>query len=229
MDAGTSRFYDDYAPRLAATESRRSAMLAHLLAALPAGAWVLDVGAGSGRDMAALHELGFEPFGVEPNAAMRETALRAHPALAGRLADATLPGLGRPFAEQRPQGFDAVVCSAVLMHLPPDELPGALASLVRQLRPAAPDDAASHRPTLLLSLPEMDATQLAGDRDADGRRFHNHAPADVAALLGGMALTLALADVNDAVRASTGTRWHTLVFRRQAAEAATGKSVARHL
>lgn len=84
MDAGTRAFYDAYATQLAATEAGHSAMLGTLQATLAPGAWVLEVGAGSGRDMAALLEHGFEALGVEPNAAMREIALRLRPGLAGR-------------------------------------------------------------------------------------------------------------------------------------------------
>ena len=220
VDARTAAFYDDYAARLAATEANHSAMLAHLRMALPPGACVLDVGAGSGRDMAALLDLGFEPFGTEPNAAMRETALRLRPPLADRLAEAALPELGRPFSDHAPLGFDAVVCSAVLMHIAPDELPRALASLVRQLRPLLEADVGPRRPALLVSLPEMAASLLSGDRDLDGRRFHNHSPASVEALLGELGLKLEQATVNDAVLVSTGTRWHTQVFRRHESRAA---------
>jgi len=214
VDNGTAAFYDAYAAQLATTEASRSAMLSHLAAALPPGAWVLDVGAGSGRDMAALLDLGFEPCGLEPNAAMRETALRLRPALAGRLIEGSLPDLGRPFCDRRPQGFDAVVCSAVLMHIAPSELPDALASMARQLRPLAAADRGPDRPALLVALPEMASTRLSDDRDTDGRRFHNHAPTVVAALMQELGLALELASINDAVLASTGTRWHTLLFRR---------------
>ncbi|MFG6462332.1 class I SAM-dependent methyltransferase [Roseateles sp. DXS20W] len=216
MDARTAAFYDGYARQLAGSEARRSAMLDHLTATLAPGARVLDVGAGSGRDMAALMDLGFEVFGVEPNAAMRSTALRLQPALAGRLAEGALPDLGNPFHERHPQRFDAVVCSAVLMHVAPADLPRALASLMRQLRPCAADDGGLQRPALLISLPEMAANQLDDDRDADGRRFHNHDPAAVQALLADLGATLERASSSDAVLASAGTRWHTRVFRRTA-------------
>jgi len=215
LDARTSAFYDTYATRLAATEAGRSAMLSTLQATLATGTWVLDVGAGSGRDMAALLELGFEALGVEPNAAMRETALRLRPDLAGRLADASLPDLGRPFSARRPHGFDAVVCSAVLMHVEPAGLARALASLARQLRPPVDGESAQRRPALLISLPEMLAERLSGDRDGDGRRFHNHEPAAVQALLADSMLELESASTSDVVLAGTGTRWHTLVFRRR--------------
>ncbi|MFT7772410.1 class I SAM-dependent methyltransferase [Roseateles sp.] len=213
MDARTSAFYDAYATQLAATEAGRSAMFSSLQAALVPGAWVLDVGSGSGRDMAALLEHGFEALGVEPNAAMRETALRLRPGLADRLADASLPDLGRPFYERRPQGFDAVVCSAVLMHVEPAGLTPALASLAGQLRQPVDGETAHRRPALLISLPEMLAERLKGDRDVDGRRFHNHEPTRVQALLAGWGLELDSANRSDAALAGTGTRWHTLLFR----------------
>ena len=189
-------------------------MLPHAVQALPPGASVLDVGAGSGRDMAALQELGFNVFGVEPHAAMRETALRLRPGLAGRLRDAALPALGRPFVDRQPQGFDALLCSAVLMHITPVELPTALAALAQQLRPAAINDTEAQRPAMLLSLPEMDRQRLHGDRDADNRRFHNHPPATVQALLAPLGLQLVSTCTQAQMRASTGNCWHTLLFRR---------------
>lgn len=213
LDAGTSAFYDVYATQLEATEASRSAMLPFFEAALAPGARVLDVGAGSGRDVAALRELGFEAFGVEPNAAMRATALHLRPGLAGRLTDGSLPDLGRPFSARHPDGFDAVGCSAVLMHIAPADLPRALESLVQQLRLPAAGEAENQRPALLLALPEMAAAQLGDDRDTDGRRFHNHAPATVQTLLAEHGLTLQRASINDTVLASSGTRWHMLVFR----------------
>lgn len=145
---------------------------------------------------------------MEPHAGMRERALALHPGLAGRLADAGLPALGRPFADRCPAGFDAVVCSAVLMHLSPAELPGALAALVQQLRPGAG--------TLLLSLPQLDAERLHGDQDPDGRNFHNHDPAVVARTLAAWQLRLSQESLSDVVWAHTGTRWWTGVFRRDA-------------
>jgi len=137
MDALTARFYDSYAAGISdATENRRSAMMGHVATALQPGARVLDVGSGSGRDVAAMLEIGLQAWGVEP--------------------------------------------------------------------------------ALLMALPEMEASRLANDRDGDGRRFHNHAPADVARLLAPLGFTLEQATVNDVVLQANGTRWHMLVFRRAA-------------
>ncbi len=223
MDALTSNFYDRYAANLSAvSEASRSALLPSIESALARGASVLDVGAGSGRDLAAMLELGLNAYGVEPNQAMREKALLTHPALHGRLCEGMLPELGRPFSERCPNGFDAVVCSAVLMHLGAAHLPHALEALVAQLRPSAARDADNERPALLISVPEMDQAQLAEGRDMDGRRFHNHALDEIQNLLALQGLSLERASASDAVLASAGTRWHTLVFRRIECRQAAG-------
>jgi len=210
MDALTAHFYDRYAAELSdATENRRSAMLPFIERAVPRGARVLDVGSGSGRDTAAMLDLGLNAWGIEPNDAMRAKAVERFPALQGRLRDGLLPGLGRPFADVCPEGFDAVVCSAVLMHVGAAQLPLALSALASQLRPGAGT-------ALLVSLPEMNTAMLTADRDGDGRRFHNHAPADVTQHLAALGFALEDSSVNDAVRVSAGTRWHLLTFRRGA-------------
>lgn len=215
MDLQTSDFYERYAAALTAdSEARHSAMLAHIQSTLGAGACVLDVGSGSGRDVAAMLELGLDAFGVEPNAAMRDRAIALYPSLQGRLRPATLPRLGRPFGDLHPEGFDAVVCSAVLMHLDETELATALESLVSQLRDADADANLRHSPTLLISVPEMGPFQLAGGRDADGRRFSNHDPAGVEKRLASLGWSLHAMSTSHAALANAGTTWHTLVFRR---------------
>ena len=208
MDERTHRFYADYAATGVAAESARSAMLPHLLRALPEGCTVLDVGAGAGRDVAALIASGRPAWGLEPHDAMRAQGAARFPAVRGRLRPGQLPGLGRPWADEQPQGFGAVVCSAVLMHIEPADLPAALTALVDQLAPPAAAPAAR----LFLAVPEMAAERLVASRDPDGRRFHSHAPATLQALLAQRGLRLMEAVVNDAVLASTATRWHTLVF-----------------
>ena len=215
MDTATADFYTRYARSLTVSpEARRSAMLAHVESSLCPGASILDVGAGSGRDVAAMVEGGFDAFGVEPSLDMLAFACHAHPSLASRLAQASLPRLGRPFSERLPDGFDAVVCSAVLMHLQPGELAQALESMVDQLRAPRCDDVEAKVPALLISLPCLDSSRLVGNRDADGRRFHNHEPEKVRDHLGSNGLLLERSIDSEAVLAATGTHWTTLIFRR---------------
>ncbi len=214
MDPRTEDFYRRYAKRLAAQpEASRSAMLPAIEAALPRGGRVLDVGAGAGRDVAGMLAAGLEAYGVEPSAEMRARALAQFPELAGRLRDGALPDLGRPFTDLVPDGFDGVVCSAVLMHVGDDELPAALSALTASLRRSADGRSAAPGTVVLLSLPEQLDGSLAEGRDVDGRRFANHAPERVMALLASLCFSPVTRTASDAVLAATGTRWHTLSLR----------------
>jgi SAM-dependent methyltransferase len=171
MDDLTADFYRRYAAdSVAQVEAPESAMSRHFDAAFVPGARILDVGAGSGRDLAVLRSRGHDAYGIEPNDAMRAIALQLHPELADRLAPAALPDIGTPFGGR----FDGVVCSAVLMHVADADLGASLQSLVAVLVPAG---------RLLLSIPAMEPQSITDGRDRDGRAFSNHAPATIAALM----------------------------------------------
>lgn len=84
-----------------------------------APAKVLDIGAGTGRDAAALAALGYEVDAVEPTVAMREQALLRHPqARINWIAD-SLPDLETVTASGKK--YDLVLLTAVWMHLLPQE------------------------------------------------------------------------------------------------------------
>ena len=158
MDHPTTDFYTRYAADAILSEAARSAASRYFAHAFKPGGKVLDVGAGSGRDLAVLRAMGFDAFGVEPNEAMRAFALQTHPELDGRIVAGALPQLGAPFGG----GFDGVVCSAVLMHVAPADLPLSALALRALLAPGGRS---------LVSLPFMQPNLLAGERDADGRYF----------------------------------------------------------
>lgn len=217
-DEGTAGFYRRYAELLTRQpEARHSGMYALFQAHLWPGARVLDVGAGAGRDVAALLSLGIDAYGIEPSAAMRERALAQFPELQGRLAPGQLLRLGRPFAQAAPLGFDAVVCSAVLMHVPPAMLSAALLSMRDQLHGVSGAETSSRPGLLFVSLPEMDRARLQGERDEEGRRFHNHGHEPLVHVLEAQGFRLVEHRVNGTLKISTGTVWHSLVWTRGAA------------
>lgn len=212
VDRKTSHFYDAYARELdKGVESPISAMSAFIFEELSVGATVLDVGAGSGRDVAAMLARGLDAYGVEPNDSMRAKAITRFPQLADRMVGGAVPDLGRPFHHLHPEGFDAVVCSAVLMHLDDEELPAAVADLDRQLR-RENCDRSGGATYLFISLPELDPLRLLMNRDQDGRKFFNHKPERVCQLLRDRGLALKRSKTSNVVLQTSGTLWHTLVF-----------------
>jgi len=114
----------------------------HLLPAPPAR--ILDVGAGTGRDAAALAALGHAVTAVEPTAELRAHGQRLHAGAAIAWIDDALPDLPALQAMQargsgtRSMGdarFDFVLLSAVWMHLDAAERSRAMARLAGLLAP----------------------------------------------------------------------------------------------
>ena len=76
---------------------------------------VVDIGAGTGRDAAALAAMGHRVVAVEPTAEMRHGGMALHPSPRIEWLDDRLPDLARLTA--RPLTFDLVMLTAVWMHL----------------------------------------------------------------------------------------------------------------
>lgn len=128
MDRHTLEYYETAAPAFAARyRASDPGFCASLREAFPVTrSRILDVGAGSGRDVSTLLQLGYIAFRTEPCAAMRREAESHFPELAGRLF-----AEGLPFKDQAALGgpYDGILCSAVLMHVPENEIFNALFSL----------------------------------------------------------------------------------------------------
>ena len=75
----------------------------------------LDVGAGTGRDAAALAALGHRVVAVEPTVELRTRAATLHPSPQIDWVDDRLPGL--PNVTARGERFDVILLTAVWMHL----------------------------------------------------------------------------------------------------------------
>ena len=133
LNTGVQGYYAESAERLGEVYESVSFETVHgaLLDLLPdTPARVLDVGAGTGRDAAALAGRGFTVDAVEPVAELREVAERLHPGSGVRWRAGALPDLA---GVQGP--YDVVLLSAVWMHLPPEERPRAMCRLAGLLAP----------------------------------------------------------------------------------------------
>lgn len=120
---GGHDFYDSKAPLY--REAENPVLLERVLACLPEGGRVLDVGCGFGTLLARLAGRAGYRAGVELSATAAEAAARVADEVANLALTAPLPF--------PPASFDVVVCADVLEHLPD---PGAaLASVARLCRP----------------------------------------------------------------------------------------------
>ncbi|WP_421405437.1 class I SAM-dependent methyltransferase [Agrobacterium fabrum] len=88
---------------------------------------VCDIGAGSGRDAAALADLGHSVLAVEPTAELRLEGQRIHAGKAIEWVSDALPLLGRLCA--RAEHYDLILLTAVWMHLDSAERRSSMALL----------------------------------------------------------------------------------------------------
>jgi SAM-dependent methyltransferase len=129
-----------------------------------------DIGAGTGRDAAALARRGFAVVAVEPTAELVAHARRLHAGLAIEWLDDALPDL--PVLAARGAAFDIVLLTAVWMHLD-------AAERVRAMTAVAPLVAPGGVMTLSLRhgpvppgrrMFEIDPDEVAAQAEAHGLR-----------------------------------------------------------
>jgi SAM-dependent methyltransferase len=200
MDEQTVNYYQANAASVALRYESVESPVAHLFPlAFSNNARVLDIGCGSGRDLAALTAQGYDAYGLEPSAGLRQAAVASHPEVSNRIADAALPHLGMPFGG----AFDCVLCSAVLMHVPNTELFDAALSIRALI---------NQHGRLLISLPLSRGDTLQENRDVNGRLFSPYAPEEITLLFERLGFQLiGRWDTGDAL-ARAGTSWFTLLL-----------------
>lgn len=88
---------------------------------------IADIGAGTGRDAAALARRGHRVVAVEPTAELREAGERLHAGIGIEWLDDSLPALTR--LREQPMRFDVIMLTAVWMHLDADERARAMAAV----------------------------------------------------------------------------------------------------
>ena len=104
-----------------------------LLELLPESGRALDIGAGTGRDAAALARRGFEVHAVEPTPELRNRAQSLHPDPHIVWIDDGLPDLAHVHASG--ERFDLILMTAVWMHLDERERSHALPRIAELIVP----------------------------------------------------------------------------------------------
>lgn len=171
MDLLTRDYYSSNADKLARVYAKSQGGISDWFeTAFPKGTKILDVGAGSGRDLARLLDGGWDAWGVDPSLAFIAEAEKLYPAVRDRISESALPELHNvPDRE-----YDGILCSAVLMHIPEEGLFDAVFGLRRVLKPGG---------RFLVSLPTDSNGNPVSERDPEGRLFNGLSPDKLELLL----------------------------------------------
>jgi len=199
MDPRTIQYCDEHAEELFALyEGAESGPARYFKFAFPPGAEILDIGAGSGRDLGILIREQYEAYGVEPSPRLRALATRVA-GRAGRIYDGALPGLSTQIGRK----FDEVLCAAVFQHIPREQQFDAAFDIRNLLKPDG---------RLLVSVPKDRPGIDASGRDERGRLYTQLVPEELELLFErlGFQRIGAWEDADSLGR--PGIRWTTLLF-----------------
>lgn len=157
---------------------------------------VLDIGAGTGRDAAALAARGHKVVvAVEPTRELREHGQKVHAAHKIKWLDDGLPDLEKVFDLER--RFDLVLLTAVWMHLDKDQRRPAMAGVASLTEPGG---------RIVLSLRHGPVPE--------GRRMFPVSAAETAALAEGQQLRTLYNKPRPDMQGRDGVSWTWLVFER---------------
>jgi SAM-dependent methyltransferase len=207
MDEKTASYYAKHASRLANAYSRaHDDYFRRLDDAFRECHRILDVGCGTGRDCLHFLNKGKDAFGADPSDEMLAEAKagfeKAKQDWHERLHHAALPKL-EPFKDG---SFDGVLCSAVLMHLPEEEIFDAVYGLRRVLR---------HGGVLVISIPEKrDDVDAESHRDTEGRLFTDLPPAKLELLFERVGFRVENRWISTDSVHRPSILWRTMVLRR---------------
>lgn len=208
MDINTSIYYASNARKLATQYTcTNNALEERVFSAFARSHKILDIGCGTGRDLAFLLKMGKNAYGVDPSSEMLEVAretLKANGISADeRLIKGALPGL-KEFGESE---FDGILCSAVLMHLPDEQIFDAVYALRRLLRPGG---------TLVVSTPDKrnDIDPIT-QRDSCGRLFSDLPAAKLHLLFERVGFVVRMSETFEDSLGREGITWNISEFRLQ--------------
>jgi len=157
MDNQTQEYYKNNATQLYERYQKCEGGISKYFSVFDKGSKVLDFGAGSGRDLSILLDLGLDAYGYEPCDEFRNIAISNNPIMAGRL----LKNITKK--DNGAYKFEGILCSAVLMHIPDDKLSLTIKEISSLLKING---------KLLISIPLVrNDIDKELQRDKDGRLF----------------------------------------------------------
>lgn len=201
MDSSTLDYYSRHAKDVAKRyEEAPSSLGVKFTSSFVPGGRILDIGCGSGRDLAELGRQGFQPFGLDGTPEFVQLAQEYHPELKGRVTQGLLPDFEVPFGGE----FDGVLCCAVLMHIDSTELFNAALAIKRCLKVNG---------RLLISVPSQRSDTGVGDRDANGRLFKTYHPGYLRLIFERLGFSLINQWGNSDAMNRQGIEWVSLLFQ----------------
>lgn len=165
MDENTVKYYSANAESISERYDKASGGVdKYFSTAFISGSRVIDIGCGNGRDLKLLLSGGFDAIGIDACAEFIHLFNRSNAEYQGRMSVESLPEL----KSVEDKCFDGVLCSAVLMHLPEEQLFDACFSIRRILK---------ENGRLLISVPLQDHTvDKVTKRDVHGRLYNGVTP-----------------------------------------------------
>lgn len=131
----TIKYYNQAAQTLipAYDSAKMSTFYNILLKNLTPGSKILDIGFGSGRDLAFLKDKGFEIWGADPSHQFVNHAKNRFDDISNHFFNTSLPVLNLP--KELEHFFDSIILIAVWMHLPKNTYESSISSLCSFLKP----------------------------------------------------------------------------------------------
>ena len=161
---------------------------------------VLDIGCGSGRDLQILKNMQFDVRGVDPCEEFVDIIKSNKQDLQDKVIVDSLPNLSKIEDNE----FDGILCSAVLMHLPEEQLFDTSFTIRRILK---------ENGRLLLSIPLEDKTvDTKTNRDKKGRLFNGITPDNLQLIFERIGFKLINRWQNDDSFNRDYRKWSTMLF-----------------